>query len=71
MGFQCHKPAFLNDELTADEKNQIKNIEAYNNYLSNNNYNFKSNKYIDPNGRPSDKFSKYIFDQINSIREDT
>ena len=70
MGCQCQKPEFLNDELTSDEKNQIKNIEADNNYLSNNNYNFKSNKYIDPNGRPLDKFSKYIFDQINSIRED-
>ena len=71
MGCQCQKPEFLNDELTADEKKQIKNIEADNDYLSNNNnYYFKQNKYIDPNGKPLDKFSKYIFNQINSIRED-
>ena len=70
MGCQCQKPEFLNDELTADEKKQIKNIEADNDYLSkNNNYYFKK-KYIDPNGKPEDKFSKYIFNQINSIRED-
>ena len=70
MGCQCQKPEFLNDELTADEKKQIKNIEADNDYLSNNNNYYFKKKYIDPNGKPEDKFSKYIFNQINSIRED-
>ena len=69
MGCQCQKPEFLNDELSADEKKQIKNIEAVNNYLRNNN-NLKSRKFIDPNGKPFDEFSKYIFNQINAIRED-
>ena len=70
MGCQCQKPKFLNDELTAEDKKQIKNIEAENGYLSNNNnYYYKSKKYIDPNGKPSDKFSKYIFNQINLLRE--
>ena len=70
MGCQCQKPEFLNDELTADEKKQIKNIEADNDYLSNNNNYYFKKKYIDPNGTPEDKFSKYMFNQINSIRED-
>ena len=69
MGCQCQKPDFLNDELTADEKKQIKNIEGDNDYLSNNYYNIKSRKYINPNGKPIDEFSKYIFNKINSIRE--
>ena len=70
MGCQCQKPEFLNDELTAEDKKQIKNIEAENDYLSNNNnYYYKSKKYIDPNGKPLDKFSKYIFNQINLLRE--
>ena len=68
MGCQCQKPDFLNDELTTDEKKHIKSIEADNNYLSNNI--LKSRKFIDPNGKPLDEFSKYIFNQINSIRED-
>jgi hypothetical protein len=70
MGCQCQKPEFLNDELTADEKKQIKNIEADNDYLSNNNNYYFKKKYIDPNGKPFDKFSTYIFNQINSLRED-
>ena len=71
MGCQCQKPDFLNDELTADGKKQIKNLEAENDYISNNNnYIFKSKKYIDPNGKPFDEFSKYIFNHINSIRQD-
>ena len=65
MGCQCQKPDFLNDELTADDKKQIKNIEDEKNYLSN----YKSKKYIDPNGKPFDEFSKYIFNQINAIRQ--
>ena len=70
MGCQCQKPEFLNDELTAEDKKQIKNIEAENDYLSNNNnYYYKSKKYIDQNGKPLDKFSKYIFNQINLLRE--
>ena len=69
MGCQCQKPDFLNDELTAEEKKQIKNIEEDNNY-SQSNYNYKSKKYIDPNGKPKDEFSKFIFNQINAIRED-
>jgi len=70
MGCQCQKPEFLNDELTAEEKKQIKNIEADSDYLTNNNNYYKQKKYIDPNGKPFDKFSNYIFNQINSIRED-
>ena len=69
MGCQCQKPDFLNDELTAEDKKQIKNIEDDNNY-SQSNYNYKSKKYIDPNGKPKDEFSKFIFNQINEIRED-
>ena len=69
MGCQCQKPDFLNDELTAEDKKQIKNIEDDNNY-SQSNYNYKSKKYIDPNGKPKDEFSKCIFNQINAIRED-
>ena len=69
MGCQCQKPDFLNDELTAEDKKQIKNIEDDNNY-SQSNYNYKSKKYIEPNGKPKDEFSKFIFNQINAIRED-
>ena len=69
MGCQCQKPDFLNDELTAEDKKQIKNIEDDNNY-SQSNYNYKSKKYIDPNGKQKDEFSKFIFNQINAIRED-
>ena len=69
MGCQCQKPDFLNDELTAEDKKQIKNIEDDNNY-SQSNYNYKSKKYIDPKGKPKDEFSKFIFNQINAIRED-
>ena len=69
MGCQCQKPDFLNDELTAEDKKQIKNIKDDNNY-SQSNYNYKSKKYIDPNGKPKDEFSKFIFNQINAIRED-
>jgi hypothetical protein len=69
MGCQCQKPDFLNDELTAEDKKQIKNIEDDNNY-SQSNYNYKSKKYIDPNGKPKDEFSEFIFNQINAIRED-
>ena len=69
MGCQCQKPDFLNDELTAEDKKKIKNIEDDNNY-SQSNYNYKSKKYIDPNGKPKDEFSKFIFNQINAIRED-
>ena len=69
MGCQCQKPDFLNDELTAEDKKQIKNIEDDNNY-SQSNYNYKSKKYIDPNGKPKDEFSKFIFNQINAIRAD-
>ena len=65
MGCQCQKPEFLNDELTAEEKKQIKNIEADSDYLTNNNNYYKQKKYIDPNGKPFDKFSNYIFNQIN------
>ena len=68
MGCQCQKPDFLNDELTAEDKKHIKNIEEDN--YSHNNYNYKSKKYIDPNGIPKDEFSKYIFNQINAIRAD-
>ena len=71
MGCQCQKPDFLNNELTAEEKSQIKNIETDNNYLSHNNYSTtkSSHKKIDPNAIPSDDFSKYIFTKINSLRE--
>ena len=68
MGCQCQKPDFLNDELTAEDKKHIKNIEEDN--YSHNNYNYKSKKYIDPNGKPKDEFSKYIFNHINLLRED-
>ena len=41
-----------------------------NDYLSNNNNYYFKKKYIDSIGKQEDKFSKYIFNQINSIRED-
>ena len=70
MGCQCQKPDFLNNELTAEEKTQIKNIETDNHYSSHNNYILnKSPNYLDPNVTPSDDFSKYIFTKINSLRE--
>ena len=71
MGCQCQKPDFFSDEITASEKKEIKNIEEENKFLSkNNNNNYKSKKYIDPNGKPFDEFSQYIFHQINEIRQD-
>ena len=66
MGCQCQKPELSNDEITSSDK-KIKNIETNNDNLLKNNYIFK--KQVDINGEPSDEFSKYIFNQINLLRQ--
>ena len=70
MGCQCQKPDFFNDEITASDKKKVKNIETNNEYLSNNNnLNSIFNKFLGTKAEPADEFSKYIFTQINLLRE--
>ena len=64
MGCECQKPEEQLAEVRADE--EIKNLEN-NDYLeSQNNNNLSSRSH---NGKPEDSFSKYIFEQINALRE--
>ena len=63
-GCECQK---------AEEKfNELKN-EIFSKFKSTKGTggnNLTSENYIDANGKPSDEFSRYIFDQINLLRED-
>ena len=67
MGCECQKPDEENAEVRADE-NQIKRLDEDNidiDFLDNNN----NNSSISNNEKPTDSFSRYIFDQINSLRQ--
>ena len=67
MGCECQKPDEENEEVRADE-NLIKRLDVVNidtNLLDNNN----NNSSISLNENPKDSFSRYIFDQINSLRQ--
>jgi hypothetical protein len=64
MGCQCNKPEESNEEVRADQI-QIKDLEKENDLAQNNN-NLSSRSH---NGKPDDKFSLYLFNQINELRE--
>ena len=67
MGCECQKPDEENEEVRADE-NLIKRLDVDNidtDLLDNNN----NNSSISHNEKPKDSFSRYIFDQINSLRQ--
>ena len=67
MGCECQKPDEENAEVRADE-NQIKRLDEDNidiDLLDNNN----NNSSISNTEKPTDSFSRYIFDQINSLRQ--
>ena len=69
MGCQCQKPDFFNDEIIASDKKKIKDIENNNEYKINNNLNSIFNKFLGNKAEPTDEFSKYVFTQINKLRE--
>ena len=64
MGCQCNKPEESNDEVRADQI-KIKDLEKENDLAQNNN-NLSSRSH---NGNPDDKFSLYLFNQINELRQ--
>ena len=72
MGCECQKIEDQNQELTAEETGVFKNLEQSNDYSlrkqNDNNKNI-SKKVINQNAYPKDEFSKYIFTQINSLRQ--
>ena len=68
MGCECEKPDEQKDEVLKDE-GQIKKIDLDNIQiidLDNYNNNLSSRSH---NGKPTDSFSRYIFDQINALRQ--
>ena len=68
MGCECEKPDEQKDELLKDE-GQIKKIDLDNIQiidLDNYNNNLSSRSH---NRKPTDSFSRYIFDQINALRQ--
>ena len=70
MGCKCQKPDFFNDEIIASDKKKVKDFENNNEYkLNNNNLNSLFNKFLGNKEEPSDEFSKYVFTQINLLRE--
>jgi hypothetical protein len=66
MGCECDKPEEKNDEVRADE-NEVHDLELKDDYLLGNNNNNLSS--MSNSGKPKDSFSRYIFDQINALRE--
>ncbi len=65
MGCECEKPEDQNDEVRADE-NEVHDLESKDEDLLGNNNNLSSNSH---NGKPNDSFSRYLFEQINALRE--
>ena len=64
MGCECNKPDDENVEVRAEDS-PIKDLENNNLYgQNNNNLSSRSN-----NSKPGDSFSRYIFEQINALRE--
>lgn len=64
MGCECQKPDENNEELRAEDS-QIKDLEVENqNDLNNNNLSSRSH-----NGNPEDRFSLFMFEKINSLRQ--
>ena len=64
MGCECQKPDENNEELRA-ENSQVKDLEVENqNDLNNNNLSSRSH-----NGNPEDRFSLFMFEKINSLRQ--
>ena len=64
MGCECDKPEENIKELIVEE-NQIKDLEVENqNDLNNNNISSRSH-----NGKPEDSFSSFMFEKINSLRQ--
>ena len=69
MGCECPNPIEKLEELNSSQNiDKIKAKESINNN-SKLQYN-PDNITIDPNGKPKDEFSRYVFDQINSLRQD-
>jgi hypothetical protein len=66
MGCECDKPEEKNAEVRADE-NEVHDLELKDDYLLGNNNNNLSS--MSNSGKPKDSFSRYIFDQINALRE--
>ena len=64
MGCECQKPDENNEELRAEDS-QIKDLEVENqNDLNNNNLSSRSN-----GDKPDDSFSLFMFEKINSLRQ--
>ena len=66
MGCECDKPEEQNNEVRADEK-EVHDLELKDDYLLGNNNNNLSS--MSNTGKPKDSFSRYIFGQINALRE--
>ena len=58
MGCECEKPDDASEEVRAEDS-QIKDLEGQNSNLTSRSHNDK----------PEDSFSRYIFEQINALRE--
>ena len=58
MGCECEKPDDASEEVRAEDS-QIKDLEGQNSNLTSRSH----------NGKPEDSFSRYIFEQINALRE--
>ncbi len=72
MGCECQKPEEKNNELKAEEKNFAKIFEENPDndiYLPNNNNNALRKNLISQDNKPNDEFSQYIFQKINSLRQ--
>ena len=66
MGCECNKPDDQSEEVRAEDS-PIKPLEKDNNLYGQNNNNLSSRSHT---GAPEDSFSRYIFEQINALRED-
>ena len=72
MGCECQKPEEKNNELKAEEKNLAKIFEENpytDTYLPNNNNNALRKNLVSQDNKPNDEFRKYIFQKINSLRQ--
>jgi hypothetical protein len=66
MGCECQKPDDQSEEINAQDtpiRNLVKEKDVLN---EQNNNNLSSRSH---NGKPEDSFSRYIFEQINALRE--
>ena len=67
MGCECQKPDEENGEINADGS-PVKNLDSENTFFSpKNNNNILSSR--SNTEKPNDSFSRYIFNQINALRE--